>query len=45
MKDLSLKEFYAQSLELKAPWKVVDVNIDGETRQVRIRVECARGGV
>lgn len=45
MKELSLKEFYAQSLELKAPWKVVDVNIDGETRQVRIRVECARGEV
>jgi hypothetical protein len=24
MKALSLKEFYAQSLELKTPWKVVD---------------------
>ena len=45
MKELSLKEFYAQSLELKAPWKVVDVMIDGEARQVRIRVECARGEV
>lgn len=45
MKELSLKEFYAQSLELKAPWKVVDVVIDGEARQVRIRVECARGEV
>ena len=45
MKELSLKEFYAQSMELKAPWKVVEVKIDGEARQVRIRVECARGEV
>src|SRR6187431_2854462 len=45
MKELSLKEFYAQSLDLKAPWKVVDVVIDGEARQVRILVECARGEV
>ena len=45
MKELSLKEFYAKSLELRAPWKVVDVKIDGEARQVRIRVECARGEV
>ena len=45
MKELSLKEFYGQSLELKAPWKVVEVMIDGEARQVRIRVECARGEV
>jgi transposase len=45
MKERSLREFYAQSLELKAPWKVVEVKIDGEGRQVRIRVECARGEV
>ena len=45
MKELSLKEFYAQSLDLKAPWKVVEVTIDGEARQVRLRVECARGEV
>lgn len=45
MKELSLKEFYAQSLELRSPWKVVDVIIDGEAKQVRIRVECARGEV
>ncbi len=45
MKELSLKEFYAQSMELKAPWKVVEVKIDGEARQVRIGVECARGEV
>ena len=25
MKELGLKEFYAQSFELMAPWKVVDV--------------------
>jgi hypothetical protein len=45
MKERSLKKFYAQSLELKAPWKVVEVKIDGEARQVRIGVECARGEV
>jgi len=45
MKELSLNDCYAPSLELKAPWKVVDVIIDGESRQVRIRVECARGEV
>ncbi len=45
MKELSLKEFYGQSLELKAPWKVSDVVIDGEARQVRIRVECEVGVV
>lgn len=45
MKELSLKEFYAQSLELKAPWKVTDVGIDGAAREVRIQVECAAGEV
>ena len=45
MKTLSLKEFYAQSLQLMVPWKAVDVMIDGEARQVRIRVDCARGEV
>lgn len=41
MKELSLNEFYAHSLELKAPWKV-EVTIDGESWQVRLLVECAR---
>jgi len=45
MKGLSLKEFYAQSMELKAPWNVADLRIDGESRQVRIRVECACGEI
>ena len=45
IRELSLRESYAQSLELKAPWKVVDVKIDGDARQVCIRVECARGEV
>jgi transposase len=45
MKELSLKEFYAQSLALTSPWKVVEVTIDGESKQVRIRVECNRGEV
>lgn len=45
MKELSLKDFYGQSLGLKAPWKVSGVVIDGESRQVRIRVECMAGEV
>ncbi len=45
MKEPSLKKFSAQSPELKAPWKVVGVTIDGESRQVRIRVDSARGEV
>jgi len=32
MKELSLKEFYAQSLEFEAPGKVVNVTIDGDSR-------------
>jgi hypothetical protein len=39
MKELSLKEFYSQTLELKAPSKVVNLRIDGETRQVRLLVD------
>jgi transposase len=45
MKELSLKEFYAQSLESKAPWKVVEVKIDGEARQAQILQECTRAEV
>lgn len=45
MKELNLKEFYAQSLDLQAPWKVANVAIDGKTRQVRNRVECPAGEV
>ena len=28
-------------MDLQSPWKVAEVEIDREVRQVRIRVECA----
>ena len=37
IKDLSLDEYYAQSLDLASPWKVVEMTSDGESKQVRIR--------
>src|SRR6478752_9200474 len=43
MSLLNIKEFYGQSLGVKTPWKVTEVSIDSESRQVRVRVECARG--
>jgi len=43
MEELTLEHFYAQSLGLAAPWRVVKAVIDGERKEVRIRVECAAG--
>lgn len=43
MEELTLEHFYAQSLGLEKPWKVAGVVIDGERKEVRIRVECAAG--
>jgi hypothetical protein len=43
MEELTLEHFYAQSLGLQSPWRVAKVVIDGESREVRIRVECAVG--
>jgi len=43
MSLLNIKEFYGQSLGVTTPWKVTEVSIDSETRQVRVLVECARG--
>lgn len=43
MEELTLEHFYAQSLGLEAPWRVAGVVIDGEHKEVRIRVECAAG--
>ena len=43
MEELTLEHFYAQSLGLAAPWRVAGVVIDGERKEVRIRVECAPG--
>lgn len=43
MTELTLEHFYAQSLGLEAPWSVTGVVIDGERKEVNIRVECAAG--
>jgi hypothetical protein len=43
MEELTLEHFYAQSLALEEPWRVAGVVIDGESKEVRIRVECAAG--
>jgi transposase len=43
MEELTLEHFYEQSLGLAAPWRVAKVVIDGESKEVRIRVECAAG--
>ena len=43
MEELTLEHFYTQSLGLKAPWRVTGVVIDGERKEVRIRVECKAG--
>ena len=43
MDELTLEHFYGQSLGLEAPWRVAKVVIDGERKEVRIRVECAAG--
>lgn len=45
MDELTLEHFYAQSLGLEAPWRVAGVVIEGESKEVRIRVECAAGEV
>lgn len=43
MDELTLEHFYAKSLGLEAPWRVAAVVIDGDRKEVRIRVECAAG--
>ena len=43
MEKLTLEHFYAQSLGLEAPWRVKAVVIDGDRKEVRIRVECTSG--
>ena len=45
MEELTLEHFYAQSLGLEDPWSVTGVVIDGERKEVRIRVECKAGEV
>lgn len=43
MEELTVEHFYARSLGLAEPWRVSKVVIDGERKEVRIRVECAAG--
>jgi len=45
VKALDLKSFYAQSLDISAPWKVTDVTFEGDHRVVNVFVECASGVV
>ena len=37
MKDT---KFFEQALELVAPWKVVDVNMDLAAKKVEVKVDC-----
>jgi len=37
MKDT---KFFEQALELIAPWKVVDVNMDVAAKKVEVKVDC-----
>ena len=43
MKELTRKAFYAQSLELTAPWRVVAVSLQPEAKEVHLVVACERG--
>lgn len=45
MTNLNLKEFYAQSLGIKVPWRVVSVSFLAEEKVVEVRVELVRGTV
>ena len=33
-------KFFEQALELVAPWKVVDVNMDLAAKRVEVKVDC-----
>ena len=43
MDTISIEKFYAQSLGVKAPWKVSKVTIHGDLREARVLVECPHG--
>jgi len=36
-------DLYQQILGLSSPWTVVDVHLDHEVQEIRVRVEHARG--
>jgi hypothetical protein len=38
-------KFFEQALELVAPWKVVDVNMDITAKKVEIKVDCGSAGM
>lgn len=38
---MEIKEFYAQSLNITPPWRVVEVAIREEERTVEVRVDCS----
>ena len=40
-----IKDFYAQSLGVRAPWSVTEVKILGDSRRIEVRVECREGTV
>ena len=42
MKDT---KFFEQALELVAPWKVVEVNMDITAKKVEIKVDCGSAAV
>lgn len=39
---MEIHQFYAQSIGVRAPWKVTNVKINAEKNQVEVRVECKR---
>ena len=39
MKDT---KFFEQALELAAPWKVLEVNMDVTAKKVEVKVDCGR---
>ena len=45
MSGLRIEEFYGQSIGVTAPWRVSEVMIDSERREVQILVECKAGEV
>lgn len=40
---MTIEEFYGQSIGVKTPWRVINVSIHPEAKEVRITVQCASG--
>ena len=43
MGGLRIEEFHGQSIGVKAPWRVFEVIINFERREVQIIVDCRAG--